>query len=52
MPQMMNLMWLPLMMYFSIAMMMMMIMIFNMKTPIIKNFFNKNLNKKSKNWSW
>nr|YP_009740709.1 ATP synthase F0 subunit 8 [Euparatettix variabilis]QID03671.1 ATP synthase F0 subunit 8 [Euparatettix variabilis] len=51
MPQMMNLMWLPLMIFFSMAMMMMVIFVFTMKTPVIKNKKN-NLEKKIKNWMW
>nr|YP_009740683.1 ATP synthase F0 subunit 8 [Ergatettix dorsifera]QID03645.1 ATP synthase F0 subunit 8 [Ergatettix dorsifera] len=52
MPQMMNLMWLPLMMYFSMAMMLMSTVIFSMKTPQIK-IKNSNLNNlKMKPWLW
>nr|YP_009740696.1 ATP synthase F0 subunit 8 [Euparatettix bimaculatus]QID03658.1 ATP synthase F0 subunit 8 [Euparatettix bimaculatus] len=51
MPQMMNLMWLPLMIFFSMAMMIMIILLFTMKTPIIKNKMN-DLEKKIKNWAW
>nr|YP_010954478.1 ATP synthase F0 subunit 8 [Euparatettix tridentatus]WMV02050.1 ATP synthase F0 subunit 8 [Euparatettix tridentatus] len=51
MPQMMNLMWLPLMIFFSMAMMMMIIIMFTMKKPNIKNKKN-NLEKKTKNWMW
>nr|ATU74729.1 ATP synthase F0 subunit 8 [Formosatettix qinlingensis] len=51
MPQMMNLMWLPLMIYFSMAMMMMIIIISNTKTPFIKN--KKYETKKNfKFWLW
>nr|QPK42051.1 ATP synthase F0 subunit 8 [Criotettix japonicus] len=51
MPQMSNLLWLPLMLFFTITMMIMIIKIFTYIKYINKNKLDKKMNL-SKNWQW